>query len=164
MFVTAFFLCVQLLSVFVIFNSISSLVSGTMDIGKYIFMGGQFTMTLGIIVGIMAYTDSIEKAYEALKTLEMSLMDRLVHAKNKNERHILKSQIKKVEKLGPMTACGYFTIDKSTLTGMLSVRYVSVCYDMYEYLLYYFIIFSVLLISSFWFNSDNLLVQVEMKS
>ena len=79
-------------------------------------------MIFGPIIGIMTYTDAIEKSYDALNRYEAALIDSLVYTKNKVERHILKSQIKKVEKMQPMNACGYFTIDKSTLTGMLSVR------------------------------------------
>ena len=87
-------------------------------------MLGQLSLILAIIVGVLAYTDAIDKAYEARNKLEESLIDRLVYTKNKDERHLLKSQIKKIEKLGPMSACGFFVIDKSTITGMLSVRYV----------------------------------------
>ena len=109
-------------SVFITYTSISSLVIGNTGIDRMIFMAGQLNLVLGVIIGLMAYTDSIETSYDTLKSLQKSLNERLVWTRNKADRQFLKSQIRRIEMLGQINACGYFSIDKSTLTSMMSVR------------------------------------------
>ena len=44
-------------------------------------------------------------------------------SKDGRERHELAYLLQKAETLGPMSACGYFRVERSTLTSMLSVRW-----------------------------------------
>ena len=67
-------------------------------------------------------TESIGKSFECVKKLKSEAQEILLVTTEKKDRQYLKYIIKRIEDLQPMNACGYFIIDKSTLTSMVSVR------------------------------------------
>ena len=56
------------------------------------------------------------------KTRLCLIRSRLLVSTVKEERQQLKYIIQRIEAMGPISARGYFEIDKTTLTSMLSVR------------------------------------------
>ena len=111
-----------MISVFVTYMCFSSIVNDHPQVDQLTYMGGQFIQVIGPIIGLMAYTESFDNTFQTVKALKKKLNELLINTRDKTERQILKGQLKKVEMVEPMSACGYFTIDKSTLTSMLSVR------------------------------------------
>ena len=71
----------------------------------------------------MALTFTVESAYDSVQDLILEKEEKLQGLIGKSERQKLKYDIRRLSKLEPMTGGGYFTISKSTLTSMLSVRY-----------------------------------------
>ena len=71
----------------------------------------------------MALTFTVESAYDSVQDLILEKEEKLQGLLGKSERQKLKYDIRRLSKLEPMTGGGYFTISKSTLTSMLSVRY-----------------------------------------
>ena len=53
---------------------------------------------------------------------KVKAQDSLLVSTVKEERQQLKYIIQRIEAMGPISARGYFEIDKTTLTSMLSVR------------------------------------------
>ena len=67
-----------------------------------------------------------ELAYKFLGFMELlfrKAQDQLLVTRNKEDRRFVKYIIQRINCLRPMNACGYFEIDKATLTSMLSIRY-----------------------------------------
>ena len=71
---------------------------------------------------LVALTNTVESAYDSVQNLLEGTEERLLRTRDKSERQKLKYEIRKLSKLQPMTGGGFFTISKSTLTSMLSVR------------------------------------------
>ena len=70
----------------------------------------------------MGLTFTVESAFKSVQNLLRRTEERLLRTREKSERQQLKYEIRKLSKLEPMTGGGFFTISKSTLTSMLSVR------------------------------------------
>ena len=74
------------------------------------------------MLALMALTLTVESAYDSVQSLLGRTEEKLLRTTEKSERQKLKYEIRKLSKLQPMTGGGFFTISKSTLTSMLSVR------------------------------------------
>ena len=80
-------------------------------------------MCLGsFILHIMSFVFTIENLYDHIEQLKNKLRTCLGVSLSKEERRKIKLQIFELEALKPMTAKGYFSVSKETLTSMLSVR------------------------------------------
>ena len=58
----------------------------------------------------------------AAKKHQVTILNKLQMPLDPQEKKHLEHIMKRIELLRPMSACGFFEIGKSTLTGMLSVR------------------------------------------
>ena len=67
-------------------------------------------------------TNSVDETNERIKSLGKEIQEKLLVTEETQERRYLKFLRQRVNDLKPMNASGYFTIDKTTLTSMLSVR------------------------------------------
>ena len=77
---------------------------------------------LGLVFWLRILVDSMENAYSAVKSIGTKLQEQLRVTVDKQFRQDIKYLIGKVDRIEPATAAGYFTIDRSCLLGMLSVR------------------------------------------
>ena len=75
------------------------------------------------MLALVALTLTVESAYDSVQNLLERTEEKLLRTRDKSQRQNLKYEIRKLSKLEPMTGGGFFTISKSTLTSMLSVRY-----------------------------------------
>ena len=73
----------------------------------------------------MSFTEGFDEAYQALHLTRGTLKEKLYQFGGdcKKDRMALKLLISKIDDQKPMNACGYFSIEKSTLTSILSIRY-----------------------------------------
>ena len=83
---------------------------------------GYFCGLLAFALVLIALTEAFDKAYQALQDFKEKLKDQLCTTNGIPERRAIKCQISKIDDIRPMNACGYFVIEKSTLTSMLSIR------------------------------------------
>ena len=74
------------------------------------------------MLALLALTLTVESAYDSVQSLLERTEEKLLRTTERSERQKLKYEIRKLSKLQPMTGGGFFTISKSTLTSMLSVR------------------------------------------
>ena len=77
---------------------------------------GSFTLH------ILSLVFTVEGLYDHTVQLEMRVRSALGSSSIKEERQKLKQQLLELSSLKPLTAKGYFTISKETLTSMMSVR------------------------------------------
>ena len=82
------------------------------------FISGTF------LINMTTLTFMVESAFDSVRDVLRRKEERLLRTRDKFERQKLKYEIRKLSKLEPMTGGGFFTISKSTLTSMLSVRYI----------------------------------------
>ena len=76
----------------------------------------------GLIFILICLTESTNRTFDATESLREEIIERLGNGKGNEEVQQLKYLKNKFELLRPMNASGYFDIEKSTLTSMLSVR------------------------------------------
>ena len=74
------------------------------------------------MLALVALTLTVESAYDSVQNLLERTEEKLLRTRDKSQRQNLKYEIRNLSKLEPMTGGGFFTISKSTLTSMLSVR------------------------------------------
>ena len=74
------------------------------------------------MLNLVGLTFTVESAFHSVQNLLRRTEERLQRTSDKSKRQKLKAEIRKLSKLEPMTGGGFFTISKSTLTSMLSVR------------------------------------------
>ena len=74
------------------------------------------------IIWLITLTHSVADSDECINALGREIQEELLVTEEAPKRRYLKFLKQKVNDLKPMNASGYFTIDKTTLTSMLSVR------------------------------------------
>ena len=89
--------------------------------GILYLIGYVFSLASNII-WLITLTNSVDETNGCVKALKKEIQEKLLGTEEKQERRVLKFLRHRVEDLKPMNANGYFTIDKTTLTSMLSVR------------------------------------------
>ena len=89
--------------------------------GILYLIGYVFSLASNII-WLITLTNSVDETNGCVKALKTEIQEKLLVTEEKQERRVLKFLRHRVEDLKPMNASGYFTIDKTTLTSMLSVR------------------------------------------
>ena len=87
-----------------------------------IVAGGQSIMIWSAIFCMVTQTEVIDQAFQDVQYLRRQAQEKLLNCSEKSERNQLKFLLQRMEMMGPMNGCGYFGIDKTTLTSMLSVR------------------------------------------
>ena len=99
------------------------------SIKKTVLSNNDISMMMGSALNIasisyilISLTSSVEDSFDCMETLKENAQDLLSKSQDKPGRKKLKYLIQKIENLKGMSARGYFTVDKSTLTSMVSVR------------------------------------------
>ena len=122
-FLFVFFSIEQSYLVLYIFYTFSSAIT------KTVLSNNDISMMIGSILSIasityilISLTSSVEDSSDCLETIKEEAQDLLLKTEDKPRRQKLKYLIQKIENLKGMSARGYFTVDKSTLTSMVSVR------------------------------------------
>ena len=122
-FMLVFFTVQQSFVVLYIFFTFSSSIKKTnLSNNDISMMIGSFLSIASTIYILISLTGSIEESSDCIETLKEKAQDLLLKSQNKPQRQKLKYLIQKIENLKGMSARGYFTVDKSTLTSMVSVR------------------------------------------
>ena len=67
----------------------------------------------------------IDSCYNAVQALKKSIQDELRNTTEVLQRYELEFFLQRLETLDPMSAGGFFSITNGSLTGMLSVRFIS---------------------------------------
>ena len=122
-FLFIFFLATQLYNIFMSFIFLTNMKVITMG---YLGCIMQVSLLFQIFCNcfwLKTLTEHIDESFQCLKDLKRKAQEILLMTKDKNKRQYLKYMIQKMDESQPISASGYFTIDKSTLTSMLSVRY-----------------------------------------
>ena len=76
------------------------------------------------ISNLTVMTRHIDNAYQSLQNLKRRILEEYLLTFNDDKRHTYFYLLKRVEMLGPMTGDGYFEITKTTITSILSVRFI----------------------------------------
>ena len=84
---------------------------------------GFSSLDLRLLLFLLSLTEAFNKTYLALKAQSAKLEDDLLTSEDKVERRFMKHLIRKIDRIRPMNARGYFEIDKTTLTSILSIRF-----------------------------------------
>ena len=117
------FILVQSWAIFYTFISLSSLVKKkTNSLTDILETVAALTQIGGNIFCLITVTGCLDEAYQCLQDMKRQAQDNILASIEKKERQQLKYIIQRIESTRPMTARGYFEIDKTTLTSMLSVR------------------------------------------
>ena len=82
----------------------------------------RIQQTFGLVID--GFLEAIHEAFEALHSIRKKLQDDLLAIKDNEDRRLVKYLIQRINFLRPMNACGYFEIDKTTLTSVVSIRYI----------------------------------------
>ena len=117
------FAAVQSWAVFYTFINLSTLAKKksyeSLDV---ILTAGSLCHVATVILCLITLTSCLDSAHQCLVTMKTRAQDRLLVSSVREERHQLKYIIMRIGGMGPISARGYFEIDKTTLTSMLSVR------------------------------------------
>ena len=76
------------------------------------------------ISNLTVMTRHIDNAYQSLQDLKRRILEEYLLTSNDDKRHTFVYLLKRVEMLGPMSGDGYFRITKTTITSMISVRFI----------------------------------------
>ena len=108
----------------IIFSSVSPFLSGSELSMKYSFrLFLMLTFALSLFLHLNSLAKSTGGAYFAAKSNLVKITKKLYTTNDPKERKYLEFIKSRIELVRPMSACGYFEIDKSTMTSMVSVRY-----------------------------------------
>ena len=94
----------------------------TFTLQGFLLLFGFITGIVSNIIWLITLTNSVDKSNECIKALGKEIQEKLLVTEEKRERRYLKFFKQRIDDLKPMNGSGYFTIDKTTLTSMLSVR------------------------------------------
>ena len=118
-----YFSIAQMFLVLYIFFTFSSAIKKTvLNNNDISMMTGSFLNIVSITYILVSLTGSVEDSSDCMQAIKEQAQDMLVTLQDKQRRQRLKYLIQKIDNLKGMSARGYFTVDKSTLTSMVSVR------------------------------------------
>ena len=122
-FMFVYFSIEQSYLVLYIFFTFSSAITKTVLSNNDIsMMIGSFLQIASICYILISLTGSVEESSDCMETIKEAAQEKLLTTQEKSRRQNLKYLIQKIDNLKGMSARGYFTVDKSTLTSMVSVR------------------------------------------
>ena len=121
-FLVCYFFVLQLFSIFVTYLFLSFIPYFSFSSYRILQLIGFIFQLLCNSIWLISLTNSIDKCSECIICLRRELEETLLCTKQKENRQYLKYWIRRIRDLKPMHACGYFFVDRSTLTSMLSVR------------------------------------------
>ena len=118
-----YFSIAQTFLVLYIFFTFSSAIKKTvLNNNDISMMVGSFLNIASITYILISLTGSVEDSSDCMQAIKEQAQDMLLTLQDKQRRQRLKYLIQKIDNLKGMSARGYFTVDKSTLTSMVSVR------------------------------------------
>ena len=125
-FLMIYFMFNQSFAIFYIFSVfITVMRPNVLDIkGALPGMIGQGIFIIFVIYALIVITGSIDASFEKLQGLKRPIQEKLLRSNEESEKSQMNYLLQRIEDTKPMSACGYFQIEKSTLTSMLSVRSV----------------------------------------
>ena len=122
-FFVIYFTLIQCYSIFMTFLFLRAFpIIITFTLQGFLLLFGFVTSLISNIIWLSTLTNSVEKTNECIKALGKEIQEKLLVTEDKQERRYLKFFKQRIDDLKPMNGSGYFTIDKTTLTSMLSVR------------------------------------------
>ena len=122
-FFVLYFTLIQFYTIFMTFMFIRSFqLYNTFNLNSVTFLIFYITSIATNIFWLITFTSSVDESNECIKFLGREIQEELLVTEGTQERRCLKYLRQMVNELKPMNASGYFTIDKTTLTSMLSVR------------------------------------------
>jgi len=114
----------QVAWIFYIFITISSLLGDNLDASSLSFSFSYCLGTLGLVLSVVSITLALDRCYQGLGMMASELRMKLTNMKEeegssrqKEEANIV---LQELERRGPLSGLGFFTIERSTITGMLS--------------------------------------------
>ena len=118
-----YFLCIQSFTIFNTFAYVATMFQDEMNFSRVIFYGGSFINIFSLLFNLLILTSSMDEAFQDLQDLKRNIIEKLRFS-SVNEAQSLELRYFKdrIDLMRPMSASGYFDIDKTTLTSMLSVR------------------------------------------
>ena len=143
----AYYTYVQLFSIFNIFTSILYFLGSSLhqnEQGSYLETGGLTIFMVCYIYKLDYLTLQADNAFHSIKDLGNKVDEHLLKTQIKSERQQLKFISKRIDRIQPFSACGYFDIGKGTLTSMLSVRWDKKIFNQFHRRIFI----------SFWFQFD----------
>lgn len=94
-----------------------------MNFSRVIFYGGSFINIFSLLFNLLILTSSMDEAFQDLQDLKRNIIEKLRFSSvNEAQSFELRYFKDRIDLMRPMSASGYFDIDKTTLTSMLSVR------------------------------------------
>ena len=119
-----YFICIQSFTIFNTFTYVATMFKKEMNLSQVIFYGGSFIHIFSLLFNLLILTSSMDDAFQDLQYLKRNIIEKLRLSSLDEDQRLELSYIKdRIEMMRPMSASGYFDIDKTTLTSMLSVRY-----------------------------------------
>ena len=119
-----YFICIQSFTIFNTFAYVATMFQNQMNFSQVIFYGGSFVNIFSLLFNLLILTGSMDEAFQDLQDLKRNIIEKLrLSSLNEEQRLELNYFKDRIEMMRPMSASGYFAIDKTTLTSMLSVRY-----------------------------------------
>ena len=122
-FFVCYFFILQVFSIFVTYLFLSSIPYFSFSLYRILHLIGFILQLSCNSIWLISLTNSIDKCSECINSLKRELEETLLCTQQKEDRQYLKFWIRRIRDLKPMHACGYFLVDRSTLTSMLSVRW-----------------------------------------
>ena len=118
-----YFLCIQSFTIFNTFAYVATMFQDEMNFSRVIFYGGSFINIFSLLFNLLILTSSMDEAFQDLQDLKRNIIEKLRFSSvNEAQSFELRYFKDRIDLMRPMSASGYFDIDKTTLTSMLSVR------------------------------------------
>ena len=121
-FFVCYFYILQLFSIFITYLFFSTIPYFTFTLDSVLQLLAFILQLSCNFIWLISITNSIDKCSECIESLQRELEETLLCTEQKRERQYLKYLIRRIRDIKPMHACGYFVVDRSTLTSMLSIR------------------------------------------
>ena len=86
----------------------------------------NLSLVFVVTIVLHSITTSVSSAFDVIQEIQDHIYEKLSHTHDNEEKMELEYCKNLAQKLRPLNAEGYFEIDKTTLTSMLSVRYLSI--------------------------------------
>ena len=110
------------LVIYIFFTFSSAIKKTVLSNNDISMMFGSSLQIASLCYILISLTGSVEESSDCMETLKEAAQEELLTTQEKSRRQNLKYLIQKIDNLKGMSARGYFTVDKSTLTSMVSVR------------------------------------------
>ena len=117
-----FYILNQLMNIFFIFFLLSFFNVKTYSVALIMIISGYILNICCVTTILISMTEAFDDAFQAIQDMRGDIIERLLETSTEQETKQLEYLKNKSELIKPMNAAGYFCIEKSTLTSMLSVR------------------------------------------